>query len=112
VLVQQPCGEFGHGDGRLGFDGLDQESLISHQLATSRRAALTGWREGAGVPLALQQLDGAAVTDAKWRPAARQEWPALTKAATRTRRSKEKLWVMIHLLFSEGNHTSAETETS
>jgi hypothetical protein len=48
----------------------------------------------------------------KWRAAARQEWPASTKAATRTRRSKEKLWVMIHLLFSEGNHTSAQAETS
>ncbi|MFC1457328.1 hypothetical protein ACETIH_11490 [Microvirga arabica] len=33
-------------------------------------------------------------------------------AATRTRRSKEKLWVMIHLLFAEGNHISAQTETS
>jgi hypothetical protein len=48
----------------------------------------------------------------KWRAAARQEWPTSTKAATRTRRSKEKLWVMIHLLLSQGNHTSAQAETS
>jgi hypothetical protein len=48
----------------------------------------------------------------KWRAAARQEWPASTKAATLTRRSKEKLWVMIHLLFSEENHTSTQPETS
>jgi hypothetical protein len=61
VLVQQASGEFGHGDGRLCLDGLDQESLISHQLAAARRAALPGRREGAGLPLALQQLDGAAV---------------------------------------------------
>jgi hypothetical protein len=47
----------------------------------------------------------------KWRAAARQEWHASTKAVTRTRRSKEKLWVMIHLLFSEGNHISAQAET-
>jgi len=45
VLVQQASGEFGHGDGRIGLDRLDQKSLIGHQLAASGRAALPGWRE-------------------------------------------------------------------
>jgi hypothetical protein len=45
MFLPQASGQFGHGDGGLGLDGLDQEALIGHQLATSGRAALTGWRE-------------------------------------------------------------------
>jgi hypothetical protein len=71
-----------------------------------------GWREGAGVPFRCISLMAQLSLTPKYQAAARQEWPASTKAATRTRRSKEKLWVMIHLLFSEGKHISARAETS
>jgi hypothetical protein len=90
MLLQQPCRQFGHGDGGLGLDRLDQEGLISHQLAASGRTALAG--AGAGEPecrVRRTSLMAKLSLTPKWRAAARQEWPASTKPATRTRRSRE-----------------------
>src|SRR5215210_8746056 len=65
MLLQQPCGEFEHGDGGPRLDGLDQEALIGHQLAASRWTALPGWCRRAGVPCSPHELDGEAVADVK-----------------------------------------------
>ena len=65
MLLQQPCRQFGHGDGGLGLDRLDQEGLISHQLAASGRTALAGRRGRAGVPRSPHELDGETVADAE-----------------------------------------------
>jgi hypothetical protein len=73
MLLQQPCSQFGHGDGRLGLNGLDQEDLISHQLAASRWTALPGWRWRAGDPRSPHEPDGTAVADAKVAGCCRQE---------------------------------------
>ena len=43
MFLEQPDGQFRHGDGGPSLDGLDQERLIRRQLAASRRTALTVW---------------------------------------------------------------------
>ena len=56
--VQQPCGQFGHGDGPLGLDRLDQEALIGHQLAASGGRPCRACSGEPMAPLPLHQLDG------------------------------------------------------
>jgi len=65
VFLPQASGQFGHGDGGLGLDRLDQEGLIGRQLAASRRAALTGRCRRAEVPRSPYELDGETVADVK-----------------------------------------------
>jgi len=63
MLLQQAGGEFGHGDGGLGLDGPDQEGLMEHQLAASRRAALAVLRRRAELPRSPHELDGETVAE-------------------------------------------------
>jgi hypothetical protein len=85
MFLQQPCGQFGHNKGGTRLNRLGQECLIGHQLAAA-------WRSGAGEPVSrvprTSFMAKLSLTSKCW-AAALQEWPASTKAATRTRRSRE-----------------------
>jgi hypothetical protein len=65
MLLQQPCGQFGHGDVRLGLDSLDQKRLLRRKPSASKSTALPRRGGRSGRSLALQQLDGKAVANPK-----------------------------------------------
>src|SRR5215213_800463 len=89
MLVQQSRRQFGHGDVRPSLHRADQKRFVTGQLARATRPALAS---RAGDPHCLWRcisLRAKLSLTLKWRAAARREWPASTKAATRTRKSRE-----------------------